>query len=659
MQISGPWCALVAFNLGQPGLHIGAQAALLIVAVSGFVQASTVRVAGMIVEAPGLMLSFVFLALGTSAALVVSSEIPVAWVLVNVGIIQILYVSIFSPYGIGWSSAYIFSGIAVAAAFLAAFELALWPVDEEPELRRSLAEGLRAARLRLARIGRRWLATPGEALAAVPSLESKLGVHLKLLEGVKGQHRDERRAAQLLGEISQVERIAFGTERLALIPPGPRALHGELRNQAGNSFRAGEEAIEDFARRVEGMSYAPRAGGGAAVLRASLAELAAARERALPAAIDESNLSVLIAGLEQLGHLVEMPLDVPQEVPAEAPAPRSLSARFSPDALRYGVKVGLASVLGLLVGLFANRANLAVILWTVMIASLPGYGATVRKMGLRLIGALAGGLITLGILIVVSASYDSLLAYLVVVFGVTWLGSYVAQSSERLSYAGTQLANTFLILYIALEPKASEYDPLWRFWGIVLGTLVLALVEVVLWPERTGPRLRAALGRATRMAAALWPAGQPAPASQLRRIEIDLLGVLQHAAGLADEARLEGAKSGVDPTIALDATETLRRIAYRLIGLALGAPMAVSPEVSALRDRIVRAINHRLAALADRPVPSTAQVAAVSVDEFDSSLRLLMGRALAGPESAQAESCERLAVLVRDLERLFARLAAT
>ena len=664
MQISGPWCALVAFNLGQPGLHIGASAALLIVAIAGFVQASIVRVAGMIVDAPWLMLFFFFSVLGTSAALMVSSEIPVAWMLLNVGIIQILYIAIFSPYGIGWSSAYIFSGIAVATGFLAAFELALWPVDEEPELRRSLAKCLRGTRLRLSLIGRAWLATPGEPLAAVPPLQSKLGAHLKLLEGVKSQHRDERRTGRLLGEISQVERIAFATERLALVAkePGSHALHGALRNQVENLLRSGEEGIEECARRVEATSYTPYA-GDAAGLPASLAEFTAARERALPGPVssptDASSVSVLIASLEQLGDIIEVPLEVPQTDTLSSPAPRSLSARLGPDALRYGVKVGLASVLGLLIGLFANRPSLAVILWTVMIASLPGYGATVRKMMLRLIGALTGGLISLVVLVVVSASYDSLLAYLVVVFGVTWLGSYVAQSSERLSYAGMQLTNTFFILYIALEPKASEYDPLWRFWGIVLGTLSLALVELVVWPERTGPRLRAALGRATRMASALWPAGQPAPVSQLRRAEIDLLGVLQHAAGLADEARLEGAKTGVDPAAALAATETLRRIAYRLIGLALPSRIVLSPELDALRSRIVRAINGRLAALAGRIDPSTEQVVAVGVDELDRSLRLLVGRQLTGPESAQAESCERLAVLLRDLERMFARLAET
>src|SRR5262245_57275297 len=168
----------------------------------------------------------------------------------------------------------------------------------------------------------------------------------------------------------------------------------------------------------------------------------------------------------------------------------------------------------------------------------------------------------------------------------TWIGTYVAQSSDRLSYAGIQLTNTFLILYVALEPKASEYDPLWRFWGIVLGTLSVGLVELVVWPARTGPRLRSALGRAMRIAASLLPPDRPPSAPELRRAEIDFLAELQRAAGLAEEARLEGAKTGVDPSAALDTLETLRRLAYRLIGLGLAPRAAPSMEVDSARRRM-------------------------------------------------------------------------
>lgn len=665
MQVAGPWAALLAFNLGQPGLHIGPSAAVLIVVVAGFVQAAIVRVAGMIVDAPWLVLFFFFSVVGTSAALAISSRIPIAWLLLNIGINAVLYTALFSPYAIGWTSAYIFSGIAVASAILALFEIILWPVDEEPELRRSLAECLRGTRARLARIGYAWLAGPEELPTAVPPLGSRLGVHLKLLEGVEGRHREERRTARLLGEISQVERVAFAIEGLALLAaaPGFRKLPAELREEADDALGAVGEAIEACARRVETAAGESDVEAAVAGLRAALSRLATAQQRLRAGgrmgADDESSFEALLAGLGLVGDVVDLPPVVSPADSLAAPAPRSLSSRLSPDAMRYGVKVGLASAVGLLIGLFANRANLSVILWTVLIASLPGYGATVRKMSLRLLGALAGGLITLVVLIVVSGSYDSLLAYLLVVFGVAWIGTYVAQSSERLSYAGIQLTNTFMILYIALEPKASEYDALWRFWGIVLGTLSVALVELVLWPERTGPRLRSTLGRAMRIASNLVPPDQPAAAPQLRRAEIDFLAELQRAAGLADEARLEGAKTGVDPAAALDALETLRRIVYRLIGLGLSPPPVLRPELDALRSRIGRALSGRLMALAERVDPSTSPAPATMDDELEASVRLLTEHRLAGAGLSEVESYERVAWLLHDLERVLAPSTAT
>jgi uncharacterized membrane protein YccC len=665
MQISGPWAALIAFNVGQPGLHVGFPAALLIVAVSGFVQTAIVRIVGMIVDAPWLVLFFFFSVVGTSAALAISSRIPVAWILLNVGINSILYTALFSPYAVGWSSAYIFSGVAMAALFLASFEVVLWPVDEEPELRRSLAECLRGVRARLARIGRAWLVDPGDASDAVPPLVSKLGAHLKLLEGVESKHRDERRTSRLLGAISQVERITFATERLALVAaaPGSRALPPALYEEASAALHAAEEAIESCARRLEAGSEELERDEAIARLRARLSELAASNERARSGghvgSADASNAEALVAGLGLVCDVADpLPPALPSSPPVAA-APRSLSARLGPGALRYGAKVGLASAIGLLIGLYAHRANLSVILWTVLIASLPGYGATVRKVGLRLFGALAGGLITLIVLMVVSTSYDSLLAYLVVVFGVAWIGTYVGQSSERLSYAGIQFTNTFLILYVALEPKSSEYDPLWRFWGVVLGTLSVAFVELVVWPERTGPRLRTAFGRAIRIASTIVPGAQPAAAPQLRRAEIDFLVELRHAAGLADEARLEGAKTGVDAAQAVDSLEILRRIVYRLIELGLAPRAAPSPQADDLRAQVSAAIRGRLVALAERIDPSMLAPSAIRDDELETSVHRLTERGIAGSERSEAGSYGRVVELLHDLERSLAPLATT
>src|SRR5260370_21214651 len=86
-------------------------------------------------------------------------------------------------------------------------------------------------------------------------------------------------------------------------------------------------------------------------------------------------------------------------------------------------------------------------------------------------------------MIVVSENFDSLPAYLVTIFAVTILSTYVSQSDEWLGYAGIQAGITFLICYVGLAPTSDVYRPLWRFWGIILGVLTTGFVFLFLWPE--------------------------------------------------------------------------------------------------------------------------------------------------------------------------------
>src|SRR5262249_32898152 len=151
--------------------------------------------------------------------------------------------------------------------------------------------------------------------SSVPPLVSKLGTHLKLLEGVEGKHHDERRTNHLLGEITQAERVTFAVERLALLP-GSRAIPPALREEAGAALRAAGDAIGACAARVEAASGAIDVEARVTTLRAALARLAAAAERMRSGgridAADASNVEALGAGLDLLGDVVESrSLDLP------------------------------------------------------------------------------------------------------------------------------------------------------------------------------------------------------------------------------------------------------------------------------------------------------------------------------------------------------------
>src|SRR5262249_56886343 len=88
--------------------------------------------------------------------------------------------------------------------------------------------------------------------------------------------------------------------------------------------------------------------------------------------------------------------------------------------MRYSAKLGLAATLGYVVGVASQRSELSVIVWTAVMAGLPTYGATLRRMILRVAGAVIGGLVAPAVLLVGFAYFQGgrgdLLPFLVPLF---------------------------------------------------------------------------------------------------------------------------------------------------------------------------------------------------------------------------------------------------
>jgi hypothetical protein len=244
------------------------------------------------------------------------------------------------------------------------------------------------------------------------------------------------------------------------------------------------------------------------------------------------------------------------------------SARF-----RFSVKLAGAITLGLLVGLTTQRADLQTILWSIAVAGQPNqYGAILRKTLLRLAGCIMGGLAALGAMLIVSQNFDSLEAYAAAIFAVTILGTYIAQSSEWLGYAGIQAGITFVICYVGLGPSSDIYRPLWRFWGIVLGVLTTGFVFLVLWPEYASDKLIEPLAELVRTTLAFGRQVADGKISErmIAAAERSLSAKLLEALEMADQARLEGWHGRARSAAAIDAADALIRIAYRFRVIALG-----------------------------------------------------------------------------------------
>ena len=263
------------------------------------------------------------------------------------------------------------------------------------------------------------------------------------------------------------------------------------------------------------------------------------------------------------------------------------------------MKVGLCVVIGYVVGIFPQRPELNTILTTVIITALPTYGAALRKMNLRIIGAIIGGAISLLTIIIVTPNFETLPAYLLAVFVVFYLSAYCSLGSGRVAYAGKQIGTTFALVFTGLSPALDIYEPLWRIWAILLGTLVVAIVTFVWWPEYAGDSLLPRLRKVIRDTLALVPGGSTASTEDaIQQYNSGTMRALAEILAIADDAQVEGRASTVNHNAIVEAAGTLRRIANRLASIATGRIVTPVPQLDPVtqsaRDAVFDAIRRRL-----------------------------------------------------------------
>jgi multidrug resistance protein MdtO len=187
--------------------------------------------------------------------------------------------------------------------------------------------------------------------------------------------------------------------------------------------------------------------------------------------------------------------------------PRQL---FVPDALsnpahwQFALKTTLAIMIVYSVYTMLDWPGLRTSIITCFFVALGSVGETVQKLLLRLSGAIIGGLIA-GLSIVFLLPHFTDIGQLSALTAVVALfAGWVATSSERLSYAGLQIAFAFFLGLLQTYSPATDLTVLRdRVVGIILGNIVMTLVFSSLWPESAITRLRAALADAQRYTAKL------------------------------------------------------------------------------------------------------------------------------------------------------------
>jgi len=667
-----------------------------LLAAEGVALAASVAIARVLAETPWLMLPFIFALFAWSSYYGNRIKLGAGLLLIEVVCLNLYYSVIFAPHEIGWAAAGAFGGSVIALGTVLLFDQWLWPEPSETLLREALANSLRRVRARLKGAVDFYLGHPDAVRPPVPPLSSDLPGHMTLLDQVVAEGVDVHRQAILLATITRIARIELEVNRLiiAVREHVPTLIRSMLQTEMQAAVDAIATALDDIVDEL-GTTILVGSDNPPPISR-SKARLAMDRLRARilevrpiyigqAGAAEIENLASVTDSLASICGHIELLLDEPPastvlcRVADATPQSRGLD----PTLLRYALKVGLCALSGYLIGIFSQRPELSTILTTVLITALPTYGAAFRKMVLRIVGAVIGGAVSLLAIIIVSPNFESLPAYLITIFIVFYVSAYSSLGSGRVAYAGKQIGTTFALVFAGLSPSTDIYGPLWRVWAILLGTVVVAVIALILWPDYAGDSLIPRLRRVIAGARALAPDGIAAGSEgQINSAIAETMSTLAEMLQIADDAQIEGRTSTVDHNAIIEATGTLRRIANRFASISVSRLVAPSPELDPITESARRSFlqgtyqqleawgiffgsPNCLDAVAARALASTAEPLRLEEDlrEFETRLQedgfsriaawtFVQRRALL----AELSSLHRIAVLLPELIGWLARI---
>jgi hypothetical protein len=600
----------IVWLLVGAGPMMSAPKATAFLIAEAFALAAAVVMAGILAESPWLFLPFIFAVISLTTYAGTTFKLGAPILLIQVVCVDTFYNVVFAPDQIGWAAAGIFGGSVIAFGTIVLFDNWLWPDPAEDLLLESLGTTVAHDRARLLKASDFYLDRRGAPRPPNPPPTSDLPVHMNLLNQAAAEGVPEHRLAILLAAITRVARIGLEVDRLTFA--ARQNVPREVRDLVRPEIQATVDAIavvldEDSHELPTHIAVGPdqtppvsrtRARSTLDALTARVIQVRPTYIRTAGSA-ELENFADFTDSLAALtGHIEHLLDEPPPPVAGAISASPRLNAP-DPAIVRYSLKVGVCVVIGYVVGLVDHRPELNTILTTVIITALPTYGAALRKMNLRIIGAAIGGLISLLTIIIVTPNFTSLPAYLIAVFIVFYISAYSSLGSGRVAYAGKQIGTTFALVFTGLSPALDIYTPLWRIWAILLGTLVVAFVAFMLWPEYAGDSLLPRLRKVIRDTLSLVPGGSGANTkTEIQQAIYGTMRELGEILEVADDAQVEGRTSTVNDSAIVEASSRLRRIANRLASIAtlrIVTPVpSLDPTTESAREAVLEAIRRHL-----------------------------------------------------------------
>jgi multidrug resistance protein MdtO len=301
-------------------------------------------------------------------------------------------------------------------------------------------------------------------------------------------------------------------------------------------------------------------------------------------------------------HFAEMPLSEHQvkEAKKERGGFFVADAFTNPGYIRYALKTTVAAMSCYFLYSLLDWPGIHTCFLTVYIVSLGTAAESVEKLTLRILGCLVGAAAGYGTMIFLIPYLTSITALMAAVFAGALAAGYVSAGSERISYAGFQIAFAFFLCIIQGPSPAFDLSTARdRVIGILIGNVVAYLVLTNIWPVSVGKRIDPAIAAVLHQLAALMTVDKnkrPALASQaqseLAKIETDIdlaayepssvspdaqwLAVRRQAADeIGDLSSLLLLDADKDATISAQIAERLEALAGRFAVAELPRPRQV------------------------------------------------------------------------------------
>jgi uncharacterized membrane protein YccC len=184
----------------------------------------------------------------------------------------------------------------------------------------------------------------------------------------------------------------------------------------------------------------------------------------------------------------------PTSAAGQKPSAKAKKQIFVADAFtnpahaHFALKVTLAAMTCYFIYTGVDWSGIHTAFITCCFIALESTTATLRKATLRICGCLIGGALGFLSILYLVPRMETIASLALLTAAVSGLAGWIAAGSQRIAYAGLQMAFAFYLAIFQGFAPATDLDEIRdRIVGIVLGIAVITVVFRYLWPEEEKP----------------------------------------------------------------------------------------------------------------------------------------------------------------------------